>query len=340
MERRAGYDAVVTGGGPAGSAAAATLARTGRSVLLVVDRPRSRGHGVGEGAPPGLDRVVDEVFGASTFVAADHLRSLGNRAAWGSAELTCTDFMFSPFGTGWHLDRIAFDAAVLAAAAAAGAIVRPVTRVGDGDLKAPVVIDASGRHAGYARRHGGRRVAGDRLTAVLATYARAADDDDATTTVEATESGWWYTCPIPHRRRVVAFLTDGDLLAAELRTSGGFDHRARHAFHVAALLGPGAPSPPLVVAADTARLDPPCGGGWLAAGDAAASFDPLSSQGILTAVLMGREAARHCDDPTGYAARYGDVITAYEAEQRATYRREQRWPAAPFWARRHRREVP
>jgi flavin-dependent dehydrogenase len=335
MERRAGHDAIVIGGGPAGSAAAATLARNGRSVLLVVDRPRSREFGVGEGAPPGLDRVVDEVFGAGTFVAADHLRSLGNRAAWGTAELTCTEFMFSPFGTGWHLDRNAFDAAVLAAATAAGAIVRPVTRIGDGDLKAPVVIDASGRHAGYARRHGGRRMAGDRLTAVLASYARADGDLDATTTVEATESGWWYTCPIPCRRRVVAHLTDGDLLDAALRTSSGFDRRARRTAHIGTLLGRGAPSPPLVVAADTARLDPPCGGGWLAAGDAAASFDPLSSQGILTAVLMGREAGLHCDDPAGYAARYGDIIAAYETERRATYRREQRWPAAPFWARRH-----
>jgi hypothetical protein len=55
---------------------------------------------------------------------------------------------------------------------------------------------------------------------------------------------------------------------------------------------------------------------------------------------MGREAALHSDDPAGYAARYRRVIAGYEAEQRATYQREQRWPASPFWARRHRRELP
>jgi flavin-dependent dehydrogenase len=338
--RRAGHDAVVIGGGPAGSAAAATLARAGRSVLLIVDRRRRRAFAGGEGAPPGLDRAVDEVFGVRTFVPADHLRSLGNRAAWGTGELTRTDFMFSPFGTGWHLDRVAFDAALLAAAASAGATVRSGVHVGDEDITAPVVVDASGRRAGHARRRGARRIAGDRLTAVLATYARASDDNDATTTVEATETGWWYTCPIPRRRRVVAFFTDGDLLAAALRTSDGFDRDARHTVHVAALLGDRPPPPPVVVAADTARLVPPYGDGWLATGDAAASFDPLSSQGILTAVLMGREAARHVDDPAGYAARYRQVIAGYEAEQRATYQREQRWPASPFWARRHRRETP
>ena len=47
-------------------------------------------------------------------------------------------------------------------------------------------------------------------------------------------------------------------------------------------------------------------------GEAAASFDPLSSQGILTAVLMGREAARRIDDPAAHAARYSEVIADYE----------------------------
>ena len=154
--RRAGHDAVVIGGGPAGSAAAATLARIGRSVLLIVDRHRGRSFRVGEGAPPGLDRAVDEVFGANTFLAAEHLRSLGNRAAWGTSELTQTDFMFSPFGTGWHLDRVAFDASLLAAAVGSGVTVRSLADVGAADIAAPVVIDASGRRAGHARRHGAR----------------------------------------------------------------------------------------------------------------------------------------------------------------------------------------
>ena len=132
---------------------------------------RDRTFGVGEGAPPGLDRAVDDVFGPGTFVPADHLRSLGNRAAWGTDDLLRTDFMFNPFGTGWHLDRLAFDARLLAAAEAAGATVRTSPSTGgDVDL-APVVIDASGRRADHARRRGARRIATDRLVAVVTTYA-------------------------------------------------------------------------------------------------------------------------------------------------------------------------
>jgi hypothetical protein len=39
-----------------------------------------------------------------------HLPSHGIQAAWGSAELFDTDFIFNPYGTGWHLDRRRFDA--------------------------------------------------------------------------------------------------------------------------------------------------------------------------------------------------------------------------------------
>jgi flavin-dependent dehydrogenase len=329
----------VIGGGPAGCAAATTLARTGRAVLLVVDRRPRRTFGVGEGAPPGLDQAVDDVFGDDTFVPTDHLRSLGNRAAWASDDLVGTDFMFNPFGTGWHLDRLAFDARLLAATEAAGATVR-TSVPGGASIVAPVTIDASGRHADHARHRGARRRTGDRLIAVLATYPRATTDDDATTTVEAVEAGWWYTCPIPHQRRVVAFLTDGDLLAAELRTPAGFDGHVHRTTHIAPLLGPAAPGAPLVVPAGTAHLEPPGGHGWLAVGDAAASFDPLSSQGILTAVLMGREAARCLDDPQAYAARYRAIIAHNQAERLAIYQRAQRWPTAPFWARRHRGPTP
>jgi len=320
----------VIGGGPAGSAAAATLAGDGRSVLLLVEPRPARTRGVGEGAPPGLDRAVDDVFGPATFVPTDHLRSLGNRAAWGSDELLATDFMFNPFGCGWHLDRVAFDDRLLAAAMSTGATVAPAAEV---SMDTAIVIDATGRRAEHARRHGARRVARDRLTAVVAVYRDAGGD--ATTTVEAAVDGWWYTCPVPGGRRVVAFLTDGDLLEPALRSTPGFDARARATAHVGPLLAAGHRAAPVVVAAGTARLDPPVGPGWSAAGDAAASFDPLSSQGLLTAVLMGREAARHTEDRHAYADRYHEIVATYERERRAMYRREERWPTAPFWLRRH-----
>lgn len=314
------------GGGPAGSAAATTLARAGRSVLLAVDRAASRSFRIGEGAPPGFDRAVDDVFGAGTFVAADHLRSYANRAAWGSGELVETAFLRNAFGAGWHLDRVAFNTRLLEVAVSAGVDVVD----GQPDIDAPLMVDASGRRAVPARRHGARLVTRDRLTAVVAVFGQSDADTDTTTTVESVESGWWYTSAIPGRRRVVAFLTDGDLLRPQHRSVDGFVDHVGMTHHISALVD-GRPDHPRVVAAGTAHLDRPAGDGWIAVGDAAACFDPLSSQGILTAVLMGGVVA---EPPEAYAARYEAIIEQYLAQQRATYALEQRWPDAPFWRRR------
>lgn len=51
-------------------------------------------------------------------------------------------------------------------------------------------------------------------------------------------------------------------------------------------------SAPQVSPASGAWLDPVCGEGWIACGDAALAFDPLSSQGLLGALASGVAAAR------------------------------------------------
>lgn len=97
-----------------------------------------------------------------------------------------------------------------------------------------------------------------------------------------------------------------------------------------------------VLPAESSRLDVIAGDGWLALGDAAAAYDPLSSYGIASAmgsgfygghaiadILEGREDARFA---------YLEVMqracgTCLDL-QREHYARERRWPDAPFWRRR------
>ena len=177
-------------------------------------------------------------------------------------------------------------------------------------------------------------ISGDRLIAVLTSYARA-DDDDAMTTVEAVEDGWWYTCPIPNHRRVVAFLTDGDLLAARLRTGTGFDRHAHRTTHIA-LLGPTTPETP----PRRARLShvPRATVRRRLAGSRRRRRE-------LRSAVVARHPYRGADGPGGCPLRRPSprrtqrgteaIVARYEAERRATYRLEQRWPIAPFWARRH-----
>jgi flavin-dependent dehydrogenase len=94
--------------------------------------------------------------------------------------------------------------------------------------------------------------------------------------------------------------------------------------------------------ARTQRLDVIEGDGWLAVGDAAMSFDPLSSEGISKGLEWGRKAAgvaaAFCRGDRSAAKEYRESLEAAFSEYLVTryryYSVEKRWPDAPFWRRR------
>jgi flavin-dependent dehydrogenase len=85
------------------------------------------------------------------------------------------------------------------------------------------------------------------------------------------------------------------------------------------------------------------GTNWLTVGDAALSFDPLSSAGIAKGLRWGIGAAavirRQLDGERGVCTIYQrEVYTAfndYLRTQATDYRMEARWPQSTFWRRRH-----
>ncbi|MFF2040956.1 FAD-dependent monooxygenase [Kitasatospora sp. NPDC058170] len=373
------FDAAVAGGGPAGAVAALVLAGAGHRVLLLDDGPGDEGAEddggegggpaavkIGEFLPPAARPLLRDLGLLDAFLAAAHPASTGTSSAWGSAALHERSHLFDPYGHGWHLDRRRFDALLRGAARAAGAeplratvlerlgerlLVRERATGAVRELRCRWTVDATGRRCAIGRRYGRRRRQ-DRLVAAYAVFADrrpgGPPDREARTLVEAAPHGWWYTTLIP-AGRLVAHLTDPDLAHPSLRTPGGFWHGITRTGHLRRRLDgydPAATPVPRWTAAHGLRLAPAAGPGWIAAGDAALAFDPLSSQGILTALHTGARAgqavASCLADPgrTGAAlADYGGFLDGIEAAYRRNhaqaYRQERRWPDHPFWERRH-----
>jgi flavin-dependent dehydrogenase len=351
------FDVLVAGGGPAGSAAAIALAQAGRRVVLadapVADRDRLK---VGESLPPAARPLLMDLGLLETVESGGHLRSCATSAAWGSTRLVANDFVFDPNGHGWHLDRQRFDRSLRVVAAGAGVDVRVGAtasvcgrwvrgwRVGLGDrgeVHARALVDATGRRAALARAIGARRERSDRLVGVFGSAPARPGDVDARTLVEAMPDGWWYTALVPGRRRVAVLLSDADLVPPDVRTPAGFLSALGCTDHIGPLLADGAIEP-RTEPAHGSRLRPPGGDGWVAVGDAALAFDPLSSQGMTTALYTGLAGARAIDAHLGghpqalddYAARIAAIGAAYEQNRLHAYAAEWRWPERPFWARR------
>jgi len=330
---------------------------------------------LGETLPAVAGRLLGDLGLGEPFRREPHLPCYGGLSSWGSPLLVATDSLHDPDGHGWRLDRPRFDRFLRDAAGRAGADVvtatvrRPVRQAGwtaeltGGDGTARVrcswLVDATGRGGSIARGHGGGLRAWDRLVCTVAAFRPAAAgsgpgsgpgagtgaDQDGRTLVEAVPGGWWYTALLPDGSRTAGFCTDADLAPPAMRTASGYlDQlaRTRYVSEVVAHHGYTLWHPPRRMAAGGARLERPYGPGWLAAGDAALAVDPLSAQGLLTALhtglLAGQALHRRLDgepDAFGdYRARLHAIEGAYRRNHREYYGLETRWPAAPFWRRR------
>ncbi|OSX57524.1 hypothetical protein POSPLADRAFT_1036953 [Postia placenta MAD-698-R-SB12] len=183
-----------------------------------------------------------------------------------------------------------------------------VRRYGSGETdtyRAKWLVDASGRKASVARKLGAKTIKTDALLAFHMLFSATAStqhDHDGRTVIEAATAGWWYTAQLPRGRRVVVYHTNDDDASAKLaRKQAGFlallDETkyisrviAEHGYEAVAE-GHGKEPRPGCTAAGSSHLVPPMEDrlthGWLAVGDAAMAFDPLSSQGMITAMKMG-----------------------------------------------------
>jgi 2-polyprenyl-6-methoxyphenol hydroxylase-like FAD-dependent oxidoreductase len=112
-------DVAIFGAGPAGCALALELVRLGRTAVMVT-RDDSRAAGsFGECLPPAANPLLTRLQLPAPDVE-HHLPSLGNESYWGREDAGSNDFIFNPYGNGWHLDRARFDASLRQAAQTRG----------------------------------------------------------------------------------------------------------------------------------------------------------------------------------------------------------------------------
>ena len=290
-------DIVIVGGGPAGAAAAITARSYGFRVV-VLEREVGAKMWPGEAAHPGIEPLLLRLGVLDAVSAADFVRYEGHWVAWGGEPLR-----FLPFGQdeggpwkGFQLWRPEFDAIMLDGARRAGSlIVRPcgeLRPIVDGNQVVGVetsertwrcafVIDATGRRRWLARafclpieQHGPPRVA-------WFGYVNGDNPElDPNPKIVSDANGWTWMARIrPNLYQWVRLPLQGVRLPSNWRPdelAGLQPIQQRRGIDVSS-----------TIANHTA------GPGYFLAGDAASIVDPLSSHGVLKAMMSGIKAAHY-----------------------------------------------
>jgi 2-polyprenyl-6-methoxyphenol hydroxylase-like FAD-dependent oxidoreductase len=168
---------------------------------------------------------------------------------------------------------------------------------------------------------------------------------DPGTMVEAFADGWWYTAGLPEGRRFFACMTDTDIgRALRFSDQGGWLRALETSPHIRSCLPDRDSLGPISIHPSGTRWTScPAADGWLAVGDAASTFDPLSSLGITKAIRSGIFAAYTIGDVlTGgddaplekYLSFLKSEFHSYLETRRRFYTRETRWVGNDFWRRR------
>jgi flavin-dependent dehydrogenase len=234
------YDAIVVGGGPAGSSTAALLAEKGHDVLVVEKEKFPRYH-VGESLMPFCYFPLERLGLIDTLMESANPRKYCVQFVRQDGFLSQPFYFFQhfdhPSSTTWQVWRSEFDKMILEKARSNGATVMEETKakkliksgdrvegitvesdeLGSLDILAPIVVDASGRDCFAAHKQKWMVRDPELKKIALWTYYKGAKrdpglDEGATTVAYLPNKGWFWYIPLSGDMVSVGIVAERDYL--------------------------------------------------------------------------------------------------------------------------------
>jgi len=325
MSLRQVYDAIVIGGGPAGSSAATVLAQRGRRVLLLEKEKFPRYH-IGESLMPHCYFPLQRLGMLDWMKASPFPRKYSVQFVGRSGKVSQPFYFFQHWdheaACTWQVRRSEFDHALLENArrhgvsvkeetlvtgllTANGAIAGVRARARNGlahEFHAPVTIDASGRDAFAIARAGWRQRDPELNKIAIWTYYQDALrdpglDEGATTVAYLPEKGWFWHIPLPDGQVSVGIVAEKEYLYRDARDPALIFHRevGKNPW-IEQHLAPGRQMGRFWVTGEYSYRSRYCAAdGLVLAGDAFAFLDPVFSSGVFLALRGGEMAAEAVD---------------------------------------------
>lgn len=354
---------IIIGGGPAGIAAALTL--NARHIpCIVVDAKTGRYHQYGECLPPNAMPLFKQLGLEHLLDNEEHVHYHGNQSVWVNNKIEEKIFLFHKHNQGILLNRPLFEEQlrdlllksksrlltgyafhnVVSQGNKLNVILKSKTETIH--ISCNYIVDATGRKASVCRKLNRQKEQLDQLAALHCQFTLNTTIPKYVYT-ESFENGWIYAAPLSRRKLSVMLFTDMDLLPAKDKQQSFICDSVNNTTLIKQLFNKPLTSDKInklkTLAANSTRMQKPYGENWIAIGDAAYSFDPISSYGITSALAAGYYGghaladtlAQKADALQTYQYIMENAFVHYHIKLYEHYKAEQRWPNNLFWQRRH-----
>ena len=337
ISQKTKYDAIVVGGGPAGSSTAALLAEKGHDVLIVEKEKFPRYH-VGESLMPFCYFPLERLGLVDTLMESANPRKYCVQFVREDGFLSQPFYFFQhfdhPSSTTWQVWRSEFDKMIMDKAREHGASVWEETKaktllktgdrvdgvkvvskdLGEIELHAPIVVDASGRDCFAAHKENWMVRDPELKKIALWTYYKNAKrdpglDEGATTVAYLPNKGWFWYIPLSDGMVSVGIVAESDYLfnGSTRDHEEIFQREVQNNQWIKDHLAEGEQTGEYRITGEYSYRNKYCAkDGLVLAGDALGFLDPVFSSGVFLALKSGVLLADEID----LALSSGNPITA------------------------------
>jgi flavin-dependent dehydrogenase len=333
------YDVAIIGGGPAGSTAAALLARAGRRVIVFEREKFPRFH-IGESLLPFSMKAFTRLGLHEKFLRAGFMKKFGGEIL-GACSEPGTKFYFkdgyrSQTDHAYQVTRGDFDKLLLDHAAECGAEIHEDTAVdrvefsnddvelaigsngSSHSIRARYIIDASGRTSFLGRQFKIKKTYNHlQKLSIFAHYDgvwRAEGIDGTLTVLLRAIDRWFWLIPLSAERTSVGVVLDSEIFRKSRLSAEAFLEQtlAEQPIIAKRMTNARRVSQVYVEADFSYRSASLHGDRWLLAGDAAGFIDPIFSSGVFLAVFSGERSADVLNEVLDHPRKAKRLFAGYE----------------------------
>lgn len=353
-------EVIIIGNGIAGVTLAVLLQRKGISFVLLHREEEKKPFALGETLPPSAMPLLEQLKLLSLFEENAYRKTYGYHSMWGSSAVTDINFYHqNPYKNGLKInkhqtlekmrdmirdDMVSYSKGFEIIHEEHGNTVVLAKNEGVKIIQGKILIDATGRNRAVLQKLKIESEIHDELVA-LSCHMPKIEHPKLTheVYVESFKEGWGIVSALNETENICTIFTQkGHEILPKLKDVSQWKSVLSETVYLKDFLSEDAQIKFKGGNANSSVAAQIAGSNWLALGDAAMSFDPLSSHGITNSIYTASNASKTIEKKLKFAdteafPAYDEtmktIFQQYVQSKNNLYQQETRWKEEAFWKR-------